>query len=87
MINFKIVPDDGDSWEVTATSRDVLVFERVTKGRTFNALADDLHMADIFRLAYLASKRQGMYNGTEKEFEQTHEVETVPDSGEVDPTP
>lgn len=83
MFAFKVTPDDGPEFEVTAGSRDVLVWEKTNKGKSFSGLADGLQMADLYKLAFIASKRQGLFEGVSKEFEESCEIvfaeDDVPD--------
>lgn len=86
MISFEVKPDHGDKYVLTAGSRDILMWERTTKGRTFSSLAEGVAMVDIYRIAFLAAKRQELWDGKEVDFEATHEIEVLP--GEApDPTP
>lgn len=85
MFEFKVRPDHAEPYEVTATSRDVLVWERTTKGRTLQALAGDPAMVDMYKIAFLASQRQGMFHGTQQEFEAQCEID-FEDEPEPDPT-
>lgn len=85
MITVKVVPDAGEAYELTCTSRDVLNWEKTSKGTTFNQLMDDLAMVHMYRIAHLAAKRQQMFTGTLDEFEKTVELELVGDeSGDSD---
>lgn len=85
MIEFTIAPDDGDPYEVTATARDVLLWEKTTKGRSFAALMDDVRMTDMYALAHAASRRQRLFTGTLAEFERDCELE-FEEAEEPDPT-
>lgn len=69
MIRFTVKPDGRPEYAVEGDTRDVLNWERVTHGKTFGGLMDSLAMGDLYRIAYFASARQGLYEGTEKEFE------------------
>jgi len=87
VFTFKIAPDDGEPFTVTATARDVLTWERTTKGRTFGAMSDSasLRMEDLYKLAWIASCRTGRWQGTLPDFERTVDVDLV-DEEEPDPT-
>ncbi|MEQ4301592.1 hypothetical protein ABNF97_09395 [Plantactinospora sp. B6F1] len=91
MFTFEVTPDNGDPYQVTAGSRDVLHWERTTKGKSVGALseAENFHMADMFKLAWIASRRLSLFAGDLKEFEAAHEVDLVDDEEEegLDPTP
>lgn len=85
MYDFEVEPDEGDKYEVTATSRDILVFEKTTKGATLANLLGNPKMTDLYALAHIASRRQRMYTGTLSEFEKTCEV-VFRETAEPDPT-
>ena len=89
MIDVTITPDGGGPIEVTIQSRDVLVWERTGKGRSFGTLMDDISMTAIYHLAWLAMRRLGHFAGDLKEFEATVEVSLEEDQedAEADPTP
>lgn len=58
MFKFKLYDTDSeDPVEITADSRDILQWERLTKGASFGELGKNLRMTDIYRIAYLASRR------------------------------
>lgn len=83
MITLTVKPDDDDEYEVTAGARDVLVWERATKG-SFSKLMDDLHMVDLYKLAHIASVRQGLYEGKLADFETGCELDILDEDGDVD---
>jgi hypothetical protein len=85
MFKFKVRPEGLAEFELTATSRDVYTWERTTKGAAFSNLQSDLRMADLYRIAGLAAVRQGLWDGTQPQFEQSCDLELV-DDGEADPT-
>lgn len=90
MFTFTVTPDGGAPYEVTATSRDVLHWERITKGKTALSLAENGSMADLYSVCHLAAQRRGLYSGSRDEFEQTNDIEPHDDEegdGEPDPTP
>ena len=86
MIDFTIKPDAGDEYDITATSRDVLMWEKTTKGAVFSKLMEQLTMVDLFKVAYFACKRQGMFAGTQAEFEATHELAFKGETEAADPS-
>ena len=85
MFDFTVTPDDGDPFEVTAGSRDTLVWERTTRGASLAQLSEGLKIADMYRIAHIASRRLGLFSGDLKSFEETCEIESR-DTPEVDPT-
>lgn len=85
MFTFKVTPDTGEPFTVEAGTRDVLMWEKVAKGKTINQLMADLAMADLYKIAHLAAIRQQLFTGPLAEFEQTCDIEL--DEGKtVDPT-
>ena len=86
MITFRVAPDAGDAYEVTAGARDVLVWERTTKGAVFSELAESQSMVDMYKLAHIASRRQGLFPGTLQQFEETCDLEAIDKEPDVDPT-
>ncbi|HEY9416113.1 MAG TPA: hypothetical protein VIQ30_15235 [Pseudonocardia sp.] len=94
MITLTITPDIGDPYKVTATSRDVLTWEKTTKGRSFVDLINEPTLVDLYRVAHLAAWRQGLTTAKNlQEFEATCEVAGIFDDedqvadDEPDPTP
>lgn len=88
MINFRVVPDGGEPFDVTASSRDIFQWERTNKGASFQSLMADMRMTDLYKVAYIASRRQGKFTGTEQDFQQQCDLDTRDDDeGESDPTP
>jgi len=72
MFEFKVTPDDGDPFEVSADSRDVLVWERTNHGkRVMATLLDNMSITDMYQVAHIAARRQGLYPDDLKTFEQT----------------
>jgi hypothetical protein len=89
MITVKVKPDDAPEYEVTATSRDVLTWEKTTQGnKSFIDFMSSPNLVDLYRIAHIASWRQGLFAGTLKEFEASCEVifEQDEQEGEPDPT-
>jgi hypothetical protein len=85
VITFTVAPDEGDKFEVQATTRDILAWERTTKGASLKKLMDELQLADLYKVAYLAAKRNRLYDGNQAEFEDSHDLEFELDE-EADPT-
>lgn len=85
MMTFKVTPDDGEPYEVTARSRDVFVWEKTTKG-TMGQLAQGAPMVDLYHLAYLAAKRTGLFDGSLADFSATVDLDFDGLDDEPDPT-
>lgn len=87
MLNFRVMPDGGEPYEVTATTRDILKWERTTKGASFHGLQRDMHIADLYRCAYYAAQRLGLFAGSAVAFEDTCDIDILDDQEEEpDPT-
>lgn len=86
MIGFKLTPDDGETFEVTAKSRDVYLWEKTSKGKSFKQLMDSMSMVDLYAIAHLAAKRTGQFDGTLDEFSKTVDLDFETED-EPDPTP
>lgn len=79
MMRFRISPDGGDTYEIEAGSRDVLMWERTDrKGRSFRELAEAITMADAYRLAWIAVRRQRPDTGDLASFEESTDVDMIP---------
>ncbi|MEV6693368.1 hypothetical protein AB0M35_18050 [Micromonospora sp. NPDC051196] len=91
MFDFKLSIDGQDAQvELTATSRDVLMWEKTTKGASFAKLEADLKIGDLYGVAYRAAVRKGVFAGTLDDFQLKVDMEfedTKPGSdGDKDPT-
>lgn len=84
MIDFKIKQDSGDDYEVKATARDVLLWEKAKTGRAFSKFAAGTSMTDMYSLAHVASRRQGLFTGSLQDFETSCEL--VFEDADADPT-
>lgn len=85
MIDFTVKPDGAEDFEVKAGTRDVLMWEKTSKGRSFSHLMNDLKMQDMYKLAHIAASRQGKYAGTLSDFESQCELK-FEETEEVNPT-
>lgn len=87
MITFTLVPDHGDPLEVTAGTRDVYVWEKTSKGKTFAAAMGSPAIVDLYEIAWHAARRQGLFTGGLENFVATYELETEgeQESGPFDP--
>lgn len=87
MIDFKVTPEDGEAYEVTADSRDIYVWEkRHKKQKTFGQLMDNLAMVDMMDIAYIASTREGLFDGKLDEFVRSCKLTFELEEDEPDPT-
>jgi len=85
MFDFKITPDGGETVEVTAAARDVLQWEKTTKGVSLGMLQSTLRMTDMYGIAFFAAKRTGAFTGSRESFESTCDLEILGEE-EADPT-
>ncbi|MEV0726005.1 hypothetical protein AB0I37_24905 [Micromonospora purpureochromogenes] len=85
MFTFMIKPDGGDAFEVTAGTRDVLKWERTTKGASLGQLKEGITLGALYKIAHLAATRQQLFTGPLADFEDTCELEFEEDE-EPDPT-
>lgn len=75
MITVDVAPDEGDPYSVTASSRDLLAWEKAQDGRSAAKFeTGQATLTDLYEVAWLASKRQGLFTGAHKRFEETTDV-------------
>jgi hypothetical protein len=88
MFKFKIKADTGESHELTASSRDIVNWEKTTRGASMNQLKDAMRYTDLYKIAYFAAKRSGVWDGNEQSFVETYdlEVDAEQDDESQDPT-
>lgn len=87
MFTFKVLPDDGEPFEVVATSRDVAHWERTGKGRSIGQIESNPRMSDLEEVAYLAVTRRGRDHGSLADFRASCDIELIPkDDDEVGDT-
>lgn len=85
MFTFTVRPDGLDEFEAKATSRDVVKWEAGGKGRSVTKLTENLHMGDLYDLAFVACQRQGLFDGDIREFRDSVDLDFQEDE-EADPT-
>lgn len=86
MFLFKLTPDGQDTFEVRATTRDVLVWEKSAKGRSLTALMNDLRVTDLYEIAYVSAKRQGLWDSNRADFEDRIDLDFEEEKDAADPT-
>lgn len=84
MFNFRLTPDSGDAIDIKSTTRDVLRWEKTTKGASAFLLREPTFEA-LYKIAWLTATRLGQFSGTLAQFEDTFDLETEPED-EPDPT-
>lgn len=85
MFRFTIRPDDGDPWEVEATTRDVARWERTDKTASLHRLENEYRATDLYSIAYYAALRQGLFEGKLSDFQSSCDIEMTGED-EADPT-
>jgi hypothetical protein len=87
MFTFTVHPDGAEPYEATATARDIVMWEKVAKGRSLGKLGDNPSMSDLYSLAHVASRRLGLYAGSLADFETGVDLEFQSAADEAaDPT-
>jgi hypothetical protein len=85
MFKFTVKPDDADEFEAIATSRDVVMWEKLGKGRSVSKFAQGPTMADLYSLAHVTCRRLSLFSGSLDDFEKSVDLEF--EQGEAaDPT-
>jgi hypothetical protein len=88
MFTFTVKPDQGDSYQLNATARDVLAWERGGRDRTVSRLMQNTRLTDAYIVAHAAAKRLGLFDGPLASFEESVDlVLGVEVEDEPDPTP
>jgi hypothetical protein len=87
VITVTVTPDGGEPYELTATARDVLNWEKTSRDKTVVDLLTGFNMVDLYRVSHLAASRQQLFTGSLKEFEETCEVEFQEEDQEPEPDP
>lgn len=87
MIDFTVVPDDGEKFTVKATARDILVWEKGGHKRSFVELMSTLPLGDLYKIAHIAATRKSLYDGNLSSFEKTCDLLFEVEESEPDPTP
>lgn len=86
MIDFTIRPDDGEPYELKATTRDVYMWEKAGANRSVSKLLGDVSMQAMYQLAHVAARRQQQFGGTLEEFVASNELD-FSTAEAPDPTP
>lgn len=86
LMTIRVFPDDGEKYDVEISTRDVYTWERTTK-RCMADLQDSMGMADLYRLAWIASRRHGLWDGKFEEFAESVDLERIRGVEESGPTP
>lgn len=84
MITLKVTPDEGEPYEVTASSRVIYQWERTHRNRSFNDLAEP-RMDVLYELAHFTAQRFGRFDGTLGDFIAACDIQPIKGE-EPDPT-
>jgi hypothetical protein len=85
MFEFKVTPDEGEAFDVSADSRDVLAWEKRGQGRALHVISSAMRLVHMYEIAHMASRRQGLTSLNEADF-QTSCVIEIQEPREPDPT-
>ncbi|HYD28882.1 hypothetical protein [Brevundimonas sp.] len=89
MFEFRILPDGGEPFEITASMRDLRMWEKTHRGRSMGVLSDrsSLSATILFEIAYAACRRQGKIHNdmTGDVFAETHDFELGEEVEEEEP--
>lgn len=79
MFEFRILPDGGKPFEISATMRDLRMWEKTHRGRSMGMLSDRSAVSAtiLFEIAYSACRRQGVIDSqmTGDTFAETFDFE------------
>ena len=87
MITLKVIPDGGDEYPLKASARDVLVWEKANRGKSFTQLIENPTLHDLYKIAHVASRRLGLFDGSLDDFEKTCEVKFDREEQDAEPDP
>lgn len=94
MIDLKLIRDAGGDEErgepvpLTIDSRDVLQFERTTKGGSFDTLTKNVRFEHLYKAAWIAAKRTGAIQRdvSLEAFTEVYVMDLTGEQAEPDPT-
>lgn len=87
LFTFTIRPEVGEAYELEATSRDVLNWEKTTKGASLSKFEREATITDIYKIAHFAAVRTQQFTGPLNDWENSVDIEFDQDAGGTsDPT-
>ena len=87
MFTFTVSPDNGEPYDLTVTSRDVVMWEKIDRNHTINRLETNPSMKDLYSVTHVAAKRRNLFPGVLAEWETSVDLEPkAPDPHASDPT-
>lgn len=85
MFSFTVKPDEGEEYELTATSRDIYFWEKTHKDASFDNFREATNMVELYEVAHVAARRQGKTDLSLDEFVNTCDL-AFEEEEEPDPT-
>lgn len=85
MFTLKVVPDDGEPFEIETTSRDIVAWESGgtrQNPRSIGSLSDNLRMTDITDLAWFAADRRGLTELDIREWRKAVDIDITSKPGD-----
>lgn len=80
MLTLRIIPDDGDPYELVAGSRQIMLWEATGRNNTLARLNDNPSMPDFYFIGHLAAVKAGKFAGSLDEFKNSVDLEMLPQS-------
>lgn len=87
MFSAKITPPDGEQYDLTADSRDVIEWELSDRKRYMGQLQERTSMVAIGELLYFAARREGRYSGAPRDFITSHIIDLKDSGGDEESGP
>jgi hypothetical protein len=84
LFTFTVKPDGGDEYELEATSRDVLNWERTTKGASLSKFERDAMITDVYKISHFAAVRAQRFTGDLKEWQDSVDIEFEKDEEDAE---
>lgn len=87
MFTFRVKPDIGEPFDLTVSSRDVVMWEKMDRNNTITRLEANPSMVDLYWVTHIAAKRQNLFPGVLAEWENSVDLEPLDsDLKSSDPT-
>lgn len=78
MITIRVTPDAGEPYEVTAGSRQVMLWEQTGRNNTLARLNENPRMEDFYFIGHLSAVKAGKFTGSLDEFKNSVDLEMIP---------
>jgi hypothetical protein len=85
MFTLKVMPDDGEPFEIETASRDIVAWESGgtrQNPRSIGSLSDNLRMTDITDLAWFAADRRGLTELDIREWRKAVDIDITSKPGD-----